>query len=115
MEMPSEAEVLSVIIKSKAELYAAYMPFIKHGGLFVTSQHDFRLGDEVFIILQLLNVAEKHSIAGKVIWITPRGAQGGLHAVIGVQLKGEVGQKVRDTIETHLDGMLTGEMRTETM
>ncbi|MXR31159.1 PilZ domain-containing protein, partial [Pseudomonas sp. PICF6] len=68
--------ILSLTIKDKSVLYAAYMPFIKNGGLFIPTNKNYRLGDEVFMLLSLMDEAEKIPVAGKVIWMTPKGAQG---------------------------------------
>ncbi len=77
--------VLSLTIKDRAVLYAAYMPFIQNGGLFVPTNKQYALGDEVFILLSLMDEAEKIPITGQVVWITPKGAQGNRQAGIGVQ------------------------------
>jgi len=42
--------ILSLTIKDKSVLYAAYMPFIKNGGLFIPTNKSYRLGDEVFML-----------------------------------------------------------------
>ena len=36
--------ILSLTIKDKSVLYAAYMPFVKHGGLFIPTNKNYRLG-----------------------------------------------------------------------
>ena len=54
-------------------LYAAYMPFIKNGGLFIPTNKSYKLGDEVFMLLNLMDEQEKIPVAGKVVWITPKG------------------------------------------
>ena len=77
--------VLSLTIKDRAVLYAAYMPFVEQGGLFVPTNKKFELGEEVFILLALMDEPEKIPINGRVIWITPKGAQGNRQAGIGVQ------------------------------
>ena len=77
--------VLSLTIKDRAVLYAAYMPFIQNGGLFVPTNKQYALGDEVFILLSLIDEVEKIPITGQVVWITPKGAQGNRQAGIGVQ------------------------------
>jgi Tfp pilus assembly protein PilZ len=64
--------ILSLTIKDKSVLYAAYMPFIKNGGLFIPTNKSYRLGDEVFMLLNLMDEAEKIPVAGKVAWITPK-------------------------------------------
>src|SRR3989344_9583474 len=38
--------VLSLTIKDKNALYAAYMPYVKGGGIFVPSSRAYRLGEE---------------------------------------------------------------------
>ncbi len=77
--------ILSLTIKDKAVLYAAYMPFLRNGGLFVPTNKTYHIGDEVFMLLSLMDEPEKIPIAGKVVWITPPGAQGNRQAGIGVQ------------------------------
>jgi type IV pilus assembly protein PilZ len=77
--------ILSLSIKDKPALYKAWMPFVRSGGLFVPTTKHYDLGDDVFILLSLMNEAERVPIAGKVIWITPSGAQGNRVAGIGVQ------------------------------
>ncbi|MEJ2425003.1 MAG: pilus assembly protein PilZ [Candidatus Thiodiazotropha sp.] len=39
--------ILSLTIKDKNALYAAYMQFVKFGGLFIPTTKQYRLGDEV--------------------------------------------------------------------
>ena len=41
--------ILTLTIKDKAVLYAAYMPYIRQGGLFIPTQKQYQLGDEVFL------------------------------------------------------------------
>ena len=78
--------ILSLTIKDKSVLYAAYMPFIKNGGLFIPTNKSYKLGDEVFMLLSVMDEPEKIPVAGKVTWITPKGAQGNRAAGVGVQL-----------------------------
>ena len=61
------------------------MPYLKHGGIFVPTGKRYFLGDEVFLLLTLPESNERLPVAGKVIWITPTGAQGNRTAGIGVQ------------------------------
>ena len=106
--------ILNLTIKDKAVLYAAYMPFIRDGGLFVPTQKKYSMGDEVFILLQLLEETEKIPVAGKVVWVTPAGAQGNKAAGIGVQFTGD-NYVARDKIETMLAGALSPDSPTHTM
>lgn len=107
--------ILSLAFKDKAALYASYMPFVKNGGLFVTTNKSYQLGDEVFILLSLMDEPEKFPVAGRIIWITPKGAQGNRLAGIGVQFSELDGGAARNKIETYLAGLLQAERETHTM
>ena len=74
MSEESKQGILSLTIKDRAVLYAAYMPFVRNGGLFVPTNKRYELGEEVFILLALMDEPEKIPINGKVVWITPKGA-----------------------------------------
>lgn len=70
---PQRPNVLSLSIKDQAGLYGAYMPFLTHGGIFVPSNRPFRLGEQVFLVLSLLDRPQKYQIQGTVAWVTPVG------------------------------------------
>lgn len=106
--------ILTLTIKDKAVLYAAYMPHIRQGGLFIPTQKQYRLGDEVFLLLNLMDEPEKIPVAGKVIWITPKGAQGNRAAGIGVQFNDD-DESARTKIESYLAGSLSSDRPTHTM
>ncbi|WP_075185209.1 PilZ domain-containing protein [Teredinibacter haidensis] len=106
--------ILSLTIRDKAVLYAAYMPFVQNGGLFIPTNKSYSLGDEVFMLLSLMDEPEKIPVAGKVVWITPRGAQGNRAAGIGVQFSGE-DDVANHKIETYLAGSLESDRPTHTM
>ncbi len=108
--------IMSLAITSKSALYAAYMPFLKRGGLFVPSTKDYNLGDEVFLLLSLLDDPARLPIAGTVVWVTPAGCQGNKNQGIGVQLSAdESGQAVRQKIEAILAGHLNSSRVTHTI
>lgn len=106
--------ILSLTIKDAASLYASYMPFINGGGLFIPTSRSYQLGDEMFIRLTLMDEAEKIPVPGKVVWITPIGAQGSREAGIGVQFTDPT-DMVRTKIETYLAGALKSDRPTSTM
>ncbi|OMH32662.1 PilZ domain-containing protein [Motiliproteus sp. MSK22-1] len=106
--------ILSLTIKSKDELYRSYMPFIKNGGLFVTTQRSYQMGEEVFMLLDLMDEPDKIPVTGKVVWVTPRGAQGGNQTGIGIQLSAD-DNTVTGKIETYLAGALGTGRLTHTM
>jgi type IV pilus assembly protein PilZ len=106
--------ILSLTIRDKAVLYSAYMPFLENGGLFVPTNKAYQVGDEVFMLLTLMDEPEKIPIAGKVVWVTPRGAQGNRTAGIGVQFS-EQDMAANAKIENHLAGALQSDRPTHTM
>ena len=106
--------ILSLTIKDKSVLYAAYMPFVRNGGLFIPTAKSYKLGDEVFMLLNLMDEPEKIPVAGKVVWITPKGAQGNRAAGVGVQFN-DGDNTARNKIETYLAGALKSDRPTLTM
>jgi type IV pilus assembly protein PilZ len=108
--------ILSLAVKDKAALYNAYMPYLKHGGIFVPTAKRYFLGDEVFLLLTLPESSERLPVAGKVIWITPTGAQGNRTAGIGVQFTDSAeGENIKGRIEALLAGTLSADRPTHTM
>ncbi|MGB5718394.1 MAG: PilZ domain-containing protein [Gammaproteobacteria bacterium] len=107
--------ILSLTIKDKSALYAAYMPFVKGGGLFIPTKKSYQIGEEVFMLLTLMEETEKIPVAGKIIWVTPVGAQGNRAAGIGVQFSDQDEGAARNKIEGFLAGTLDSERPTHTM
>ena len=114
-KMPGRQGILSLTIKDKSALYAAYMPFVKNGGLFIPTNKTYQLGDEVFMLLTLMEETEKLPVAGKIVWVTPTGAHGARIAGIGVQFRNQHHGAVRNKIETYLAGALKSVRQTHTM
>ena len=89
--------LLTLTIKDKSALYLAYMPFVKNGGLFIPTNSNYRLGDEVFMLLNLM------------------GEDGKRTAGIGVQFSEQDRGQTQKKIETYLAGALSGDKATHTM
>ena len=108
--------VLSLAIKEKAALYAAYMPFLKHGGMFVPTQKPYKLGDEIYLLLTLMDDPVKYAIAGKVVWLTPPGAANNKTQGIGVHFPDDdSGTRTRLRIEEILGAALRSSRATHTL
>lgn len=108
--------ILSLSIQDRQALFRSYMTFIAGGGLFVPSTKEFRLGDEVFLLLTVMEFEERIPIPGKVVWITPKGASGNRKAGIGVQFADTPdGAHARTVIESHLATTLKSNKSTHTM
>jgi len=111
----SRQGILSLSIKDKNALYAAYMPFVKSGGLFIPTKREYEMGEEVFLLLNLMEETERLPIAGKIIWITPVGAEPYRTQGVGVQFSEQEGGVVRHKIEAYLDGALESDPPTHTL
>ncbi|NNC65346.1 MAG: hypothetical protein HKN84_11220 [Gammaproteobacteria bacterium] len=107
--------LLTLTIKDKSALYLAYMPFVENGGLFIPTNSSYKLGDEVFMLLSVMGEQEKIPVAGKVIWITPKGAQGKRTAGIGVQFSEQDQGNTQKRIENYLAGALGGDKPSHTL
>lgn len=76
--------VMQLVFRDKAALYAAYMPALMHGGLFVPTQREHRLGEDAYLLVALPDDPTRHPVAGKVAWITPAQVSGGRTQGVGV-------------------------------
>jgi type IV pilus assembly protein PilZ len=112
----SRPGVLSLSIREKEALYAAYMPFLKAGGIFIPTNRSYELGEEVFMLLSLMDDPQRIAVQGKVIWITPYGVPGKRTQGIGVQFTNdETGASARAQIEQLLGETLASTRVTHTM
>lgn len=108
--------VLSLAIKEKAALYAAYMPFLTNGGIFVPTNKNYSIADEIYLILTLMDDSSKYPIAGKVAWVTPGGANHNKAQGIGVHFPAdESGQRLKQRIEELLGAAVSSSRATHTM
>ncbi|WP_395825189.1 PilZ domain-containing protein [Collimonas sp.] len=107
--------VLSLVIKEKSALYAAYMPFLTNAGIFVPTNKTYHLGDEIYLILSLVDDAAKYPIAAKVAWITPKNANNNKAQGVGVHFPDDdSGHRLRKRIEEILGSALGSSRPTHT-
>jgi type IV pilus assembly protein PilZ len=115
-ENSGRPSVLSLNIREPAALQAAYMPQLRHGGLFIPTNRQYRLGDDVVMLIGLPDDPAKLPVTGKVVWVTPEGALGKKVQGIGVQFAGdEAGQSAKRKIETMLARFDDGDKPTHTI
>ena len=112
----SRPSVLSLAIKEKAALYAAYIPLFADGGIFIPSARDYRLGDDVYVLLSLPDDPQRYPVAGKVAWITPANASGGRTQGVGVRFPNdEKTRLLKNKIEELLGTQLQSAKPTQTI
>jgi type IV pilus assembly protein PilZ len=108
--------VFTLVIRSKAALYAAWIPLLKGGGIFLPSSKSHSLGEEVLILLTLLDDPNKIPLQGTVAWINPAHSAGNRPQGIGVQLQdGDAGRELRKRVEGLLAGALQSARPTHTI
>ena len=81
--------VIQLVFREKGALYAAYIPLFAEGGLFVPTARDYRLGDDIYLLLSLPDDPQRYPVAGKVAWVTPANASGGRTQGVGVRFPNE--------------------------
>jgi type IV pilus assembly protein PilZ len=108
--------VIQLAIKEKAALYAAYIPMFAEGGIFIPSTREYRLGDDVYVLITLPDDAQRYPIAGKVAWITPARSVGNRTQGIGIRFpKDEKSDQLKTRIEQILGSALGSDRPTQTI
>lgn len=108
--------VIQLAIKEKAALYAAYIPLFAEGGVFIPTTRDYRLGDDVYVLMSLPEDTQRYPIAGKVAWVTPAKAAGSRTQGVGVQFPpDEKSRLLKNKIEEILGTHLSSERSTQTI
>lgn len=106
--------ILTIDPHDQDALYAAYMPFLTYGGLFIATDQRFEIGDAVELHVRLPNDAETTTVEGRVVWLNPR-ATAGRPAGIGVHFDSRGGSTLNKRIEVLLAPQLKSTRATHTM
>jgi type IV pilus assembly protein PilZ len=113
---PSRPSVIQLVFREKGALYAAYMPLLADGGVFVPTTRDYRLGEDIYLLLSLPDDTQRYPVAGKVAWITPANASGGRTQGVGVRFPTDEKSKVlRLKIEELLGTSIASSKPTQTI
>lgn len=108
--------VIQLSIKEKAALYAAYIPLFSDGGIFIPSSRDYRLGDDVYVLLSLPDDPQRYPVAGKVAWVTPPKASAGRTQGVGIRFPADdKSRQLKHKIEELLGTALSSDRPTQTI
>jgi type IV pilus assembly protein PilZ len=108
--------VIQLVFREKGALYAAYIPLLADGGLFVPTTRDYKLGDDIYLLLSLPEDPQRYPVAGKVAWLTPANASGGRTQGVGVRFPGdEKTRQLRLKIEEILGTSISSTKPTQTI
>jgi type IV pilus assembly protein PilZ len=99
--------VIQLAIKEKAALYAAYIPIFTDGGVFIPTTRDYKLGDDVYVLITLPEDPQRYPVAGKVAWVTPARAAGSRTQGVGIRFPADdkskqLKAKIEDILGAHL-------------
>ena len=108
--------VIQLSIKERAALYAAYIPLFADGGIFIPSPREYRLGDDVYVLLSLPDDPQRYPVAGKVAWVTPAKASGARTQGVGIRFPSDdKSRMLKAKIEEMLGAALGSQRPTQTI
>ena len=108
--------VIQLAIKEKAALYAAYIPLFAEGGIFIPTAREYKLGDDIYVLLSLPGDPQRYPVAGKVAWVTPPKAVGSRTQGVGIQFpRDEKSKLLKIKIEEILGSVLGSDRPTQTI
>jgi type IV pilus assembly protein PilZ len=108
--------VIQLVFREKGALYAAYIPLLSDGGLFVPTTREYHLGEDIYLLLSLPDDPQRYPVAGKVAWITPANASGGRTQGVGVKFPSDEKTRVlKLRIEEILGTALSSSRPTQTL
>lgn len=112
----SRPAVIQLVFKEKGALYAAYMPLLTDGGLFVPTAREYRLGEDIYLLLSLPDDPQRFPVAGKVAWVTPANASGGRTQGVGVRFPNDdKTRQLKIRIEQTLGTSISSSKPTQTL
>lgn len=112
----SRPSVIQLVFREKGALYAAYIPLLTEGGLFVPTTRNYKLGDDIYLLLSLPDDPQRYPVAGKVAWITPPNASGGRTQGVGVRFPSdEKSRALKVKIEELLGTAISSSKPTQTI
>lgn len=108
--------VIQLVFKEKGALYAAYIPVFTDGGIFVPTTREYKLGEDIYLLMSLPEDPQRYPVAGKVAWLTPANASGGRTQGVGVRFPGDEKTRViKLKIEELLGTAISSSKPTQTL
>ena len=116
VSVSARPSVVQLAIKEKAALYAAYIPLFTEGGVFIPTSRDYKLGDDVYVLMTLPDDSQRYPVAGKVAWITPARAAGSRTQGVGIRFPSDDKSRLlKIKIEEILGAHLASDRPTQTI
>ena len=100
-------KMVQVNLVDRTSIYNSYMSFLNNGGVFIASDDTFAMGDEVLLVLEVGEAADRFPLRPTVCWINP--VRGSTTRPRGVGLafdNSDTAKQARHYIENSLAGLL---------
>ena len=108
--------VIQLVFREKGALYAAFIPLFTEGGLFVPTNRNYQLAEDIYLLLSLPDDPQRYPVAGRVAWITPANASGGRTQGVGVRFPAdEKARLLKLKIEEILGTQISSSKPTQTV
>ena len=105
---------VSLVIEHTDLLYAAYMPYLTNGGLFIATDKAYHLGDTLHVNWSLAG-ERCEAFIGRVVWITPDRSQGNRAVGVGIAFPTDKAGRLKEKIERLLGARLASDDDTHTV
>ena len=116
MSDSAPGKMISISLKDKPTVYYSYMPFFAHGGFFVPTSDPFKMGDEVLLMVDLLDHPDKFILRTHVAWINPARTSANRPKGIGLAFShDEISAQTKSQIEAELGNLLKNDRTTFTL
>jgi type IV pilus assembly protein PilZ len=112
----SRPSVIQLVFREKSALYAAYIPLFTDGGLFVPTSREYRLGEDIYLLLSMPEDPQRYPVAGKIAWVTPPNSSGARTQGVGVRFPSDEKTRVlKIKIEEVLGTSISSNKPTQTI
>lgn len=110
--------MVSLRLESKPIIYQSYMSFPEYGGVFLPTNDNYSMNEEVLLVLELVTPAktEKLFVKTNVVWINSNPSAAGRPKGVGLAFSNDENSiKAKNIFEALLSGLLNSEHPTYTM
>ncbi len=82
---PTPSKAMAITLRDPLSVQKYFMPNIKGGGVLIETEDLLPMGSELLLMVSLPDGLPRAPVAGKVVWVMPKGNRDGLPPAIGVR------------------------------
>ena len=107
---------IKVSIRDRTLLYHSYMKFLRTGGIFISTNAEYKMGENQMIILEIMESEKPFPMMCKAVWFNPKSTSTVKPTGVGFAFpRDEIGIAAKEFIEKNLLGLLDNPRPTFTM